>query len=248
VPERRPAPDLTGPLKAMAVIPTYNEAENITAILRAVRSLPYGIEVTVVDDSSPDGTGGIVERMAAEDPGIHILHREGKLGLGTAYVAGFKYALRQGADVVIEMDADFSHDPNSLPDFLNKIREADLVVGSRYRNGVRVMNWSFKRLLLSKMATIYVNFITGMSGDLISDATAGFKCYRRSVLEAIDLDRIHSNGYAFQIEMKYRAYRKGFRIAEIPITFNDRHVGLSKMNNRIIFEALWIVWRLRLGI
>jgi len=248
VAERRPAPDLLGPLKAMAVIPTYNESENIESILKAVRALPYGIEVTVVDDASPDGTGDIVERMAAADPGIHILHRAGKLGLGTAYVEGFKYALKQSADIVIEMDADFSHDPNALPDFLNKIREADLVVGSRYRNGVRVMNWSFRRLLLSKMATIYVNFITGMPGDMISDATAGFKCYRRSVLEAINLDRIHSNGYAFQIEMKYRAYRKGFRIAEVPITFNDRHVGISKMNNKIIFEALWIVWRLRLGI
>lgn len=248
MPERRVSPDLTGALKAMAVIPTYNESENIQSILKAVRSLPYDIEVTVVDDGSPDGTGEIVDQMAREDPGIHVLHRSGKLGLGTAYVEGFKYALARGADVVIEMDADFSHDPNSLPDFLNKIREADLVVGSRYRNGVRVINWSFKRLLLSKMATIYVNFVTGMPGSVISDATAGFKCYRRAVLEAIDLDRIHSNGYAFQIEMKYRAYRKGFRIAEIPITFNDRHVGLSKMNNRIILEALWICWRLRVGI
>jgi len=248
MPETRVSPDLTGPMKVMAIIPTYNESENIRGILSAVRSLPYDIEVTVVDDGSPDGTGRIVDDLAKADPGIHILHRSGKLGLGTAYVAGFKYALERGADAVIEMDADFSHDPNSLPDFLHKIRTVDLVVGSRYRNGVRVINWSFKRLLLSKMATIYVNFVTGMPGSLISDATAGFKCYRRAVLEAIDLDRIHSNGYAFQIEMKYRAYRKGFRIAEVPITFNDRHVGESKMNNKIIFEALWVVWRLRLGI
>jgi len=248
VPEKRPTPDLTGPIRAMAVIPTYNEAENIEAIVKAVRSLPYDIEITIVDDGSPDGTGDIAERLAAEDSGVHVLHRSGKLGLGTAYVMGFRYALETGVDVIIEMDADFSHDPNSLPDFLNKIREADLVVGSRYRNGVRVMNWSFKRLLLSKMATIYVNLITGMPGSVVSDATAGFKCYRRAVLEAINLDRIHSNGYAFQIEMKYRAYRKGFRIAEVPITFNDRHVGLSKMSNKIIIEALWVVWRLRLGV
>ncbi len=148
----------------------------------------------------------------------------------------------------MEMDADFSHDPASIPDFLDRIRDADIVIGSRYRNGVRVINWSFKRLLLSKMATLYVNFVTGMPGALVSDATAGFKCYRRKVLESIDLTRIHSNGYAFQIEMKYRAYRKGFRFAEVPITFNDRRVGESKMNGRIIAEALWVCWRLRLGI
>jgi len=248
VAERRPAQDLTGPIRAMAVIPTYNESENIQSIVRAVRSLPYDIEVCIVDDGSPDGTGEIADEMSREDPRIHVLHRSGKQGLGTAYVAGFKYALGQGVDVIIEMDADFSHDPNSLPDFLNKIREADLVIGSRYRNGVRVINWSFKRLLLSKMATIYVNLITGIPGSVISDATAGFKCYRRAVLESIDLDRIHSNGYAFQIEMKYRAFRKGFRLAEVPITFNDRHVGQSKMNGSIIVEALWVVWRLRLGI
>jgi dolichol-phosphate mannosyltransferase len=146
------------------------------------------------------------------------------------------------------MDADFSHDPRSIPAFLDAIGGADLVIGSRYVNGIRVLNWSFKRLLLSKLATIYVNIVTGIPGALVTDATAGFKCYRRKVLEAIDLDRIHSNGYAFQIEMKYRAYRKGFRIAEVPITFNDRRVGISKMNGRIIAEALWVCWRLRLGI
>jgi len=248
VPERRPEPDLQGPLKAMVVIPTYNEADNIEGIIRAVRSLPYDIQVAIVADASPDGTGVLADRIAGEDNGVHVLHRGGKQGLGSAYVEGFKYALSAGMDVVLEMDADFSHDPNALPDFLAKVREADIVIGSRYRNGVRVINWSFRRLLLSKLATIYVYFVTGMPGSMVSDATAGFKCYRRAVLEAIDLDRIHSNGYSFQIEMKYRAYKKGFRLAEIPITFNDRHVGQSKMNTRIILEALWIVWRLRLGI
>ena len=246
--EARSAPALTGPLRAMVVIPTYNEAENLERIVVAVRSLPPGIEIVIVDDGSPDGTGAIADRLARQDPGVQVLHREGKQGLGTAYIAGFRHALRMGADLILEMDADFSHDPNVLPEFIEKAREADLVIGSRYRNGVRVINWSFRRLVLSKMATIYVNFVTGMSGRVVTDATAGFKCYRRSVLEAIDLGRIHSNGYAFQIEMKYRAHRKGFRIAEIPITFNDRRVGQSKMNGRIVLEALWVCWRLRLGI
>lgn len=248
MPETRSTPVLSGPMRAMVVIPTYDEARNIERMVRTIRALPEKFEIIIVDDGSPDGTGQIADNLAREDAGIHVIHRAGKLGLGTAYVAGFKYALAQGADVVMEMDADFSHDPNALPDFLSKIREADLVVGSRYRNGVRVINWSFKRLVLSKLATIYVNFVTGLPGNLVSDATAGFKCYRRRVLEAIDLDRIHSNGYAFQIEMKYRAWRKGFRLAEIPITFNDRRVGESKMSGHIIFEALWVCWRLRIGI
>jgi len=235
-------------MKAMVIIPTYDEAENIERLIAAIRAQPGHFEITVVDDNSPDGTGKIVEAIAAKDPGVHVLHRSGKLGLGTAYIEGFKYALRNGVEAVIEMDADFSHDPKELPNFLAKLDEgADLVVGSRYVNGVRVLNWSFKRLLLSKMATLYVDLVTGMGSDIVTDATAGFKCYRRKVLESIDLDRIHSNGYAFQIEMKYRAYRKGFRLAEVPITFNDRHVGQSKMNRRIIVEALWVVWRLRLG-
>ena len=239
---------IEGPIKAMVIIPTYNEAENLDRIVKVIRAMPGDIQITVVDDGSPDGTGEVADRLAAADSGIHVIHRKGKQGLGTAYVAGFKYALSRGMDAVLEMDADFSHDPASLPLFLDKIREADLVIGSRYRNGVRVINWSFRRLLLSKMATLYVNLVTGLPGGVVSDATACFKCYRRTVLEAIDLNNIHSNGYAFQIEMKYRAFKKGFRLAEVPITFNDRRVGQSKMNNRIIFEALWICWRLRLGI
>lgn len=236
-------------MKSMVIIPTYNEAENLERLIAAIRALPEFFEITIVDDNSPDGTGMLAEEIAAKDPGVHVLHRAGKLGLGTAYVEGFKYALRNGVEAVFEMDADFSHDPKELPHFLAKLREgADLVIGSRYVNGVRVLNWSFKRLLLSKLATLYVDLVTGMGGDVITDATAGFKCYRRKVLESIDLDRIHSNGYAFQIEMKYRAYRKGFMLAEVPITFNDRHVGQSKMSRKIIMEALWVVWRLRLGL
>ena len=236
-------------MKAMVIVPTYNEAENLEKLIAAIRAQPGAFEITIVDDNSPDGTGQLAEKMAASDPAIHVLHRTGKLGLGTAYVEGFKYALRNGVEAVIEMDADFSHDPNELPNFIARIDEgADLVIGSRYVNGVRVLNWSFKRLLLSNLATLYVDIVTGMGGEIITDATAGFKCYRRTVLESIDLDRIHSNGYAFQIEMKYRAYKKGFKLAEIPITFNDRHVGQSKMSRRIIFEALWVAWRLRLGL
>jgi len=236
-------------MKAMVVIPTYNEAENLERLIGAIRSLPEYFEITIVDDNSPDGTGKMAEAIAAKDRVVHVLHRSGKLGLGTAYVEGFKYALRNGVEAVFEMDADFSHDPFELPNMLKKLQDgADVVIGSRYVNGVRVLNWSFKRLLLSKLATLYVDWVTGMGGDLITDATAGFKCYRRRVLESIDLDRIHSNGYAFQIEMKYRAYKKGFKLAEVPITFNDRHVGQSKMNQKIILEALWIVWRLRLGL
>jgi len=233
----------------MVVVPTYNEAENLQRLIDRILEQPADLEIVIVDDGSPDGTGRLADEISAKNPKVHVLHREGKLGLGTAYVAGFRYALSQKVDVVFEMDADFSHDPKELPNFLARVGAgADVVIGSRYVHGVRVMNWSFKRLLLSKMATLYVDLITGMGGDVITDATAGFKCYRREVLESIDLDRIHSNGYAFQIEMKYRAYRKGFKLAEIPITFNDRHVGQSKMSKKIIFEALWIVWRLRLGL
>jgi dolichol-phosphate mannosyltransferase len=236
-------------MKAMVIIPTYNEAENLAKLVDAIRALPASFEITIVDDNSPDGTGRLAEEMAASDPRLHVLHRSGKLGLGTAYVEGFKYALRNGVEAIFEMDADFSHDPAELPNFLRKLEEgADVVIGSRYVNGVRVLNWSFKRLLLSKMATLYVDLVTGMGSSVVTDATAGFKCYRRRVLESIDLDRIHSNGYAFQIEMKYRAHKKGFRLAEIPITFNDRHVGQSKMSRKIILEALWVVWRLRIGL
>ena len=202
------------------------------------------LEVLVVDDSSPDGTGRLAEALAAKQPRVHVLHREGKLGLGTAYLTGFRWALERGYDYVFEMDADHSHDPGHLKDFLKAVEQADLVLGSRYLEGkVTVVNWSMGRLLLSYCANIYARWITGLH---IWDLTGGFKCFRRHVLEAIDLSRVRSNGYAFQIEMSVRAWRKGFKLKEIPIVFVDRTEGQSKMNRAIVREAVWIVPRLRL--
>jgi dolichol-phosphate mannosyltransferase len=211
----------------------------IDAILKQDASL----DVLVVDDGSPDGTGEIVDRIAASNPRVFAIHRAGKLGLGTAYVAGFKWALARDYQFVFEMDADFSHAPEKLPTFLEAIQTADLVIGSRYQNGqVNVVNWPIGRLFLSYSANIYARRITGLP---IFDSTAGFKVFRRSVLEAIDLDDIKSNGYAFQIEMHMRTWKKGFRIVEIPIVFVDRSEGDSKMSKRIVREAVWMVWRLR---
>ena len=202
------------------------------------------LEVLVVDDGSPDGTGRLAEALAAKQPRVHVLHREGKLGLGTAYLTGFRWALERGYDYVFEMDADHSHDPGHLKDFLKAVEQADLVLGSRYLEGkVTVVNWSMGRLLLSYCANIYARWITGLH---IWDLTGGFKCFRRHVLEAIDLSRVRSNGYAFQIEMSVRAWRKGFKLKEIPIVFVDRTEGQSKMNRAIVREAVWIVPRLRL--
>jgi dolichol-phosphate mannosyltransferase len=202
------------------------------------------IEILVVDDNSPDGTGQIADQLAAAEPRLHVLHRSGKLGLGTAYVTGFQWALKEGFDYMFEMDADFSHDPGHLPAFLSAIKDADLVLGSRYLNGkVSVVNWPMGRLLLSYFANIYARVVTGLR---VFDATGGFKCFRRRVLEAIDLAAVRSNGYAFQIEMSLRAARRGFRIVEIPIVFVDRADGTSKMSGRIVREAIWMVWRLRL--
>jgi dolichol-phosphate mannosyltransferase len=231
------------PDRALVIIPTYNERENITRIIPAVLSQDPGLEVLIVDDGSPDGTGEIVDAMAESNPRIHALHRAGKLGLGTAYVAGFKWAIARDYQYVFEMDADFSHNPERLPAFLEAIKSADLVLGSRYQNGqVNVVNWPISRLFLSYSANIYARRITGLN---VADATGGFKCFRRRVLEAIDLDSVKSNGYAFQIEMTYRAWKKGFRIVEIPIVFVDRTEGSSKMSKRIVREAVWMVWRLR---
>jgi dolichol-phosphate mannosyltransferase len=197
-----------------------------------------------VDDQSPDGTGQIADRLAAENQRVHVLHRPGKLGLGTAYLSGFRWALERDYEFVFEMDADFSHDPKHLPDFLTAAKDADLVLGSRYLQGkVAVVNWPMGRLLLSYFANIYARKVTGLR---VFDATGGFKCFRRRVLEAIDLDAVRSNGYAFQIEMSFRAARKGFRIVEIPILFVDRADGTSKMSGSIVREAIWMVWRLRL--
>jgi len=197
----------------------------------------------VVDDNSPDGTGALADQLAGAEPRIHVLHRPGKGGLGKAYIAGFRWALERDYELVFEMDADFSHDPKFLAEFLRAVENADLVIGSRYKTGVNVINWPISRLLLSLGANQYARWITGLP---IIDSTGGFKCFRRKVLQAIDLERVRSNGYAFQIEMSFRAWKKGFRLVEIPIVFTDRIEGQSKMNKRIVREAIWMVWWLRL--
>jgi dolichol-phosphate mannosyltransferase len=227
--------------KTLVVIPTYNEAENIPRLIPQVLEQADGVEVLIVNDGSPDGTGTIVRAMGEKDPRVHCIERPAKMGLGTAYVAGFTYALANGYDFVFEMDADFSHSPKEIPNFLAKIREVDLVIGSRYANGVRVLNWPIKRLLLSYTANVWTRFMTGLPLD---DATGGFKCYRIDVLKAINLERIRSNGYAFQIEMSFKAWRKGFRLAEIPIVFLERLAGRSKMSKQIVYEAFFMVWKL----
>jgi len=229
--------------KALIVVPTYNEAENIPRLIPEILEKDPSLEVLVVDDGSPDGTAVLVREIMKVNPRVHIIQRSGKMGLGTAYVAGFRYAIEHGYAFVFEMDADFSHRPVEIPKFLTAVANADLVIGSRYINGVRVLNWPMQRLLLSYSANVYTRFMTGLP---VHDATGGFKCYRRSVLEAIDLDRIKSNGYAFQIEMSYKAWKKGFRLIEIPIVFFDRTSGVSKMSKNIIFEAVFMLWTLRL--
>jgi dolichol-phosphate mannosyltransferase len=230
--------------RVCVIIPTYNERENLPRLVPNVLEQSPDIDVLIVDDASPDGTGALADEIAARSPGrVHVIHRPGKLGLGTAYVTGFRWALERNYEIVFEMDADFSHDPNHLPQFLEHIRQFDVVLGSRYLNGVTVVNWSMHRLLLSYMANAYARLITGIR---VTDLTGGYRCYRRRVLEAMDLDAVRSSGYAFQIEMTYRAARKGFRIGEMPIIFVDRNVGASKMSRRIVWEAAWMVWRLRL--
>lgn len=229
--------------KILVIIPTYNEIENLGNIVPRVVEQGPDIDVLVVDDSSPDGTGELADRLASDDPRIHVLHRENKEGLGRAYLAGFKWALERDYQYIFEMDADFSHDPKFIPGFLRAVEDADLVIGSRYKDGVNVINWPMSRLLLSKGANLYSHWITGLA---LTDSTGGFKCFRRRVLEAIDLDAVHSNGYAFQIEVSFRAWKKGFRLVEIPIVFVDRVEGHSKLSKKIIREAVWMVWFLRL--
>ncbi len=226
----------------LVVIPTYNEAENIRAIAAAVLAGCPAAHLLFVDDNSPDGTGRLADELAQGDPRVHVLHQPGKGGLGRAYLAGFKWALRDSYRFVFEMDADFSHNPAELPRFLQAAAQADLVLGSRYVNGIRIINWPLSRLILSKGASLYVRLLTGLP---VTDPTGGFKCFRREVLEAIDLNRIRSNGYSFQIEMTHTAWKLGFRIVEVPIVFEDRRSGLSKMNSIIVREALWMVLRLR---
>ncbi len=230
--------------RSLVIIPTYNEATNLSQLVPLVLAQNECLEILVVDDNSPDGTGEIADALASDNSRVHVLHREGKLGLGTAYVAGFRWALERDYAYVFEMDADFSHDPKHLPQFLAAVADADLVLGSRYLQGrVTVVNWPMTRLLLSYFANIYARLVTGLK---VYDATGGFKCFRRKVLEAIDLDSVRSNGYAFQIEMSFRTWRRGFRIREIPIVFVDRTDGASKMSGSIVREAVWMVWRLRL--
>lgn len=229
--------------RALVIVPTYNERENIVRLIQSVLAQDPRLDVLVVDDGSPDGTGRIADEIATAEPRVFALHRPRKMGLGTAYLAGFKWALERSYEYVFEMDADFSHDPGHLPQFLAAIESADLVLGSRYRHGkVTVVNWPIGRLMLSYAANVYARFVTGLP---LYDATGGFKCFRRAVLEAIDLDDVRSNGYSFQIEMSFRAWRKGFRVVEIPIVFHDRTEGESKMSRKIVREAVTMVWRLR---
>ena len=231
------------PDRALVIVPTYNERFNIARLIPAVLAQDPSLEMLVVDDASPDGTGGVVDAIAANNDRVHVVHREGKLGLGTAYIAGFRWALERKYDLVFEMDADFSHNPEMLPEFLQAVKEADVVLGSRYQGGrVNVVNWPMSRLFLSYAANIYARAVTGLP---VSDTTGGFKCFRRNVLESIDLNSVKSNGYAFQIEMSFRAWKRGFRLFEIPIIFVDRTEGVSKMSKKIVREAIWMVWRLR---
>ena len=229
--------------RALVVVPTYNERENLPRLVPSILSRDPRLEILVVDDGSPDGTGAMADEIAAAERRVHVLHRAGKLGLGTAYLAGFAWGLERGFDAFIQMDADFSHDPAHLPQFMKAVEEYDLVLGSRYLEGrVTVVNWPIARLLLSYYANVYARWVTGLP---VADATGGFKCFRREVLATLDLSRVESNGYSFQIEMSFRAWKLGFRIGEIPIMFVDRDQGESKMSKAIVREAIWRVWRLR---
>jgi dolichol-phosphate mannosyltransferase len=232
-------------MKTLIIIPTYNEAENLRPLLEAIFSCISTTDILIVDDHSPDGTGELADSIASEDARVHVLHRSGKLGLGTAYIAGFKYAIAHDYDAAFEMDADFSHDPRYLPDFLQALERADLVIGSRYVHGGGTPNWPVMRRFISGGGNIFVRFLLGIP---VHDCTAGFRCYRRQVLESIDLDSIQSEGYAFQVELAYRVWRQGFKIVEIPIIFVDRIVGTSKMSRKIVIEALAYVVRTRFGL
>src|SRR6478735_6748213 len=230
--------------KTLVVVPTYNERENLPPLAKRLLALPVPVDLLVVDDNSPDGTGKIADELAERNPSIHVLHREEKNGLGRAYIAGFKWALERDYEFVFELDGDFSHNPDDIPMFLEAAQNADLVLGSRYMNGIRVINWPLSRLMLSKSAAKYVQLITGMP---FTDPTGGYKCFRRRTLEAIDIDKIRSNGYSFQIELTHKVWRQGMRVVEVPIIFTDRFQGRSKMSWKIVFEALSMVWRLLAG-
>jgi dolichol-phosphate mannosyltransferase len=227
----------------LIVVPTYNERENLPPLVERLMALPVPVDMLVVDDNSPDGTGQLADELASRHPLVHVLHRQEKLGLGRAYSAGFLWALERHYEFVFEMDADFSHNPADIPSFLNAADTADLVLGSRYSNGIRVINWPLSRLMLSLTAAKYVRVITGMP---FTDPTGGFKCFRRRTLQAVDWRQITSNGYSFQIEVTHKIWRQGLRIAEVPIIFTDRFQGRSKMSGNIVREALWVTWKLLL--
>jgi len=229
-------------MKYLVVIPTYNEAENIRILIPRILGLGPEFRVLVVDDNSPDGTASVVKGIMAETERVGIIERPGKLGLGSAYITGFKEALRLGADYIFEMDADHSHDYKDLPEFIRRMNGSDVVIGSRYARGISVIDWPLSRLLLSYFGNVYARLVTGMK---TFDNTSGFKCFKRKVLETIDLDGVHSNGYAFQIEMNFRAVRAGFRVGEMPVIFWGRYSGVSKMSGHIVREAVFVVWRLR---
>ena len=231
--------------ESLVIVPTYNEAHNIPKIIDAVMNLDEPCDLLVVDDGSPDGTGDIVEKLQDKYPGrLHLIRRAGKLGLGTAYVEGFNFALSNDYAYVCEMDADFSHDPNDLPRLIRQVKngETDVAIGSRYANGISIVNWPLSRLILSYSANLYARFITGLP---VMDTTAGFKCIHRKVLQAIHVDHISSNGYAFQIEIHFRAWKAGFELSEVSIIFREREEGVSKMSKGIVWEAIWKVWALK---
>jgi dolichol-phosphate mannosyltransferase len=226
---------------SLVIVPTYNERDNLPPLAEKILSLPVKVDLLVVDDNSPDGTGRIADELAAKHPEIHVLHRQLKNGLGRAYCDGFAWALGRQYEFVLEMDGDFSHNPADIPAFLAAAAEADLVLGSRYCNGIRVINWPLSRLMLSMFAGLYVRLITGLP---FSDPTGGFKCFRRGALEAIDLSAVRSNGYSFQIELSHKIWRQGLKVVEVPIIFTDRFQGSSKMSRSIVYEAVFMVWRL----
>ncbi len=227
----------------LVIVPTYNERENLPRMAQRLLSLPVAVDVLVMDGNSPDGTGKIADELAAKHPQIHVLHETGKNGLGRAYISGFKWALAHSYEYIFEMDCDVSHNPDDVPAFLDaaKNQNADLVLGSRYVGGIRVINWPLKRLMLSRFAGKYVAFVTGMP---FTDPTGGYKCFRRHALQALELDKIHCYGYGFQIELTNKLWRQGFKVVEVPIIFTDRTHGQSKMGGGIVNEAFWLVWRL----
>jgi dolichol-phosphate mannosyltransferase len=233
-------------MKIAIAIPTYNEKDNISKLINEIFKLGISdLEIIIVDDNSPDGTGDIIKEISQRDPRVHTIHRPKKMGLGTAYIDAFKLALEKEAEFIFEMDADLSHDPLELPRFIQEAQKHDLVIGSRYIRGYNVVNWPLHRLALSVLANKYVTLVTGMK---LTDSTGGFKCFRRKVLDSLDLDSIRSNGYSFQIELNHRVHKKGFKVKEIPILFTDRQFGKSKLSRYIILEALFVVWKIRLGL